>query len=154
MTQISMWTGLDFANLRAEMPPDELVPTNEYQLQWPQWGMYYESKGQRGEAPTLPGVKELVRLGEAWRAAATPEAERKVWERILTIHAEQVYTIGIVGGVLQPVVVNDRLRNVPRHGVYAYNPGAHFGLYRMDTFWFDRPPPPPPGPRPARHDQK
>jgi peptide/nickel transport system substrate-binding protein len=124
------------------------------QLQWPQWGMYYESKGQRGEKPALPEVQELVRLGEAWRSADTPEAQRKVWERILEIHAEQVYTIGIVGGIPQPVVVNDRLRNVPRDGIYAYDPGAHFGLYRMDTFWFDDPkPPPPPGPNPARHDQ-
>lgn len=154
MTQIAMWSGLDYANLRASMPPDELVPHSEVQLQWPQWGMYYQSKGRRGEPPTLPGVKELVRLGEAWRVADTHEAQRKVWEEILTIHADRIYTIGIVGGVLQPVVVNDRLRNVPKDGVYAYDPGAHFGLYRMDTFWFDRPAPATPGPRPASGDAK
>ncbi len=154
MTQVSMWTGLDYGNLRAELPQSELVPNNEYQLQWPQWGMFYESKGQRGEKPTLPKVMELVRLGHDWQQAETREAQRAAWERILQIYADQVFTIGIVGGVLQPVVVNNRLRNVPKDGIYAYNPGAHFGLYRMDTFWFDRPPPPPPGPRPARHDQK
>lgn len=151
MTQIAMWTGLDYANLRASMPPDEFVPHSEIQLQWPQWGLYYESKGQRGKPPALPKVKELVKLAGAWRAASTPEAQRKVWEEILTIHADQVYTIGIVGGVLQPVVTSKYLRNVPVNGVYAYNPGAHFGLYRMDTFWLDRPGPPKPGGPPKPH---
>jgi peptide/nickel transport system substrate-binding protein len=33
-------------------------------------------------------------------------------------------------------VVTNRLRNIPRKGVYNWNPGAHFGIYRPDTFWF------------------
>jgi peptide/nickel transport system substrate-binding protein len=30
------------------------------------------------------------------------------------------------------------LKNVPKEGVYAYDPGAYFGIYKPDTFWFDR----------------
>ncbi len=64
-------------------------------------------------------------------------AEReRIWRRILEIHAEQVFTIGIVNSTLQPVVVNNRLRNVPAEGIYAWNPGAYFGIYKPDTFWF------------------
>jgi peptide/nickel transport system substrate-binding protein len=33
--------------------------------------------------------------------------------------------------------VNRRLHNVPEHGIYNFDPGAFFGLYRPDTFWFD-----------------
>jgi peptide/nickel transport system substrate-binding protein len=41
-----------------------------------------------------------------------------------------------VRGVMQPVVVSNRLKNVPEKGVYNWNPGAHFGVYKPDTFWF------------------
>ena len=56
---------------------------------------------------------------------------------MLSIWADQVFTIGIVQGVDQLVVVSDRLRNVPLRGVYNFDPGAYFGMYRPDTFWFD-----------------
>jgi peptide/nickel transport system substrate-binding protein len=56
---------------------------------------------------------------------------------MLEIHSQQLFTIGIVSGVPQPVVVGNRLRNVPTEGVYAWDPGAHLGIYRPDTFWFD-----------------
>ena len=29
------------------------------------------------------------------------------------------------------------LRNVPVEGVYNWDPGAHFGIYQPDTFWWD-----------------
>ena len=56
---------------------------------------------------------------------------------MLEIRADNVFTIGIVSGVPQPVVVDDRLRNVPEKGIYNWDPGAHFGIYRPDTFWFE-----------------
>jgi peptide/nickel transport system substrate-binding protein len=41
-----------------------------------------------------------------------------------------------VSGVPQPVVVSKRLRNVPKESIYSWDPGAHFGVYRPDCFWF------------------
>ncbi len=58
---------------------------------------------------------------------------------MLKIHADEMFTIGIVAGVMQPIVVANRLRNVPREGVYNWDPGAQFGIYRPDTFWFGEP---------------
>ena len=55
---------------------------------------------------------------------------------MLDIHADQVYTIGVVAAIPQPVVVNARLRNVPERGVYNWEPGAHLGIHRLDTVWF------------------
>ena len=56
---------------------------------------------------------------------------------MLDIHSEEVFSIGIVSGVLHPVVVNNHLHNVPVQGIYHFDPGAYFGVYRPDTFWFD-----------------
>ena len=32
---------------------------------------------------------------------------------------------------------HQKLRNIPEEGMYTWNPGAHFGIYGPDTFWFD-----------------
>jgi peptide/nickel transport system substrate-binding protein len=32
-----------------------------------------------------------------------------------------------------------RLRNIPERGIYNWDPGAFFGLYRPDMFWFADP---------------
>ena len=30
-----------------------------------------------------------------------------------------------------------KLRNVPEEGIYNWDPGALFGIYKPDGFWFD-----------------
>ena len=57
---------------------------------------------------------------------------------MLGLYADQVFSIGIAGEMLQPVVVNRRLRNVPAKGLYAWQPTAFFGVYRPDTFFFEK----------------
>ena len=56
---------------------------------------------------------------------------------MVQIQADQVTSIGTVQGVLQPIVVKTRLHNVPDKAVFSWDPGAHFGVYRPDTFWVD-----------------
>jgi peptide/nickel transport system substrate-binding protein len=36
------------------------------------------------------------------------------------------------------VVVSAKLRNIPSDGVYNWDPGAHFSIYKPDGFWFDQ----------------
>jgi peptide/nickel transport system substrate-binding protein len=40
--------------------------------------------------------------------------------------------------VPQPIAVANALRNVPTEGIYNWDPGAQFGIYRPERFWFDR----------------
>jgi peptide/nickel transport system substrate-binding protein len=138
-TLMTMWSGLENGIPSADMSPHEFAPTSQQQLQWPKWGQYYETSGQAGEPPDLEGAKELLELYNAWRLAPTTAMRREIWDQILEIWSQQVYTIGIVAGVPQPVVANERLRNLPEEGIYNWEPGAHFGLYRPDTFWLSDP---------------
>jgi peptide/nickel transport system substrate-binding protein len=55
---------------------------------------------------------------------------------MLAIRADRVFTIGTVNGVPQPVVTTTALRNVPEKGIYNWDPGAYFGIYKPDSFWF------------------
>ena len=136
-TVMSVWTGITNGVPTARMSPEEFVPSNQHQLQWPKWGQFVETNGRSGEPADLEVAKELIRLNEAWRRASEPVEQQRIWHRILEIHADQIFTIGIVNGTLQPVVVNNRLRNVPEEGIYNWDPGSYFGMYKPDTFWFE-----------------
>lgn len=134
---MSIWSGMENGIPNADSSPAELAPTSKYQYQWPQWGAYYESRGQSGEPPELPAARELVELNNRWARAESYEQRLDIWHRMLEIHRENMFTIGIVNHVPHPVVVNNHLRNVPQKGFYDFSPGAYFGLYKPDTFWFD-----------------
>jgi len=138
-TLVSVWGGLENGLPTADMTPEALAPTNQIQLQWPKWGQFFETGGKVGEPVDLPEAKELLALNEEWLVAADKNARAEIWHKMLEILADQVFSIGLVAAVPQPVVVNKALRNVPQKGVYNWEPGAHFGIYRPDTFWFEAP---------------
>ena len=135
-TLMSIWFGLENGLATADMSPEELAPTSQLQLQWPKWGQYFETKGKSGEPPDMASAVELARLNEEWLGAASTRDREQVWQRMLQIHRDMLFSIGIVSGVLQPVVAKRNLMNVPGKAVYNWDPGAHFGVYRPDTFWF------------------
>ncbi|UEM20982.1 ABC transporter substrate-binding protein [Skermanella mucosa] len=138
-TLMAIGKGVDNGIPTADMAPAEFVPMDQNQYQWPKWGQFYQTGGTAGEKPDLPAAVELMDLMGQWRTAPDTSARAEVWHRILGIHADQVFTIGLVNGTLQPVVVRSTLRNVPDEGIFNWDPGAHFGIYRPDTFWFAKP---------------
>lgn len=135
-TLMSVWTGLENGIPTPDMSPDALAPTSQQQLEWPKFGQYFETSGKTGEKPDIPKVIELAKLRSAWRGAKTREERAEIWHHMLDIHAEEQFTIGVVSGVPQPVIVRNTLRNVPEKGTYNWDPGAFFGIYHPDTFWF------------------
>ena len=132
---MSVWSGVDNGLPTPETSPDEFVPVAQDQLQWPKWGQYYQTKGGAGEAPDMPSGQRLMELRQEWQSADNTDARRAAWAEILDIHRNEVFSIGVVCGVMQPVVVNNRLRNVPVEGIYSWAPSAYFGVYQPDTFW-------------------
>ncbi len=135
-TLMTIWFGLENGIPSADMSPWEFAPTTQQQYQWPKWGQYYETEGKVGEAPGQPEAKRLLELYDAWRVSGTTPERRKIWQEMLEIWSQQVYSIGLIGAIPQPVVANHRLRNVPKKAIFNWDPGAQFGIYRPDTFWF------------------
>ncbi len=138
-TLMSIWFGLENGVASDTSSPEELAPTRDGQLHWPKWGIHFQTSGKGGEPIDLPKAKRLLELNNAWGKSTTAAERKSIWKEMLEIHADQMFTIGLISGVLQPVVVNNQLRNVPERGVYNWDPGAHFGLYRPDTFWYEKP---------------
>ena len=135
-TAMSIWSGVENGLITADSSPAEFVPTSQQSLQWPKWGQYHETNGKAGEKPTGEHVIHLLELYQRWKNTAAQKEKSKIWQKILEIHSDQIYSIGLVAAVLQPVVVSSQLKNVPLSAIYNWNPGAHFGIYKPDTFWF------------------
>ncbi|MBL4692058.1 MAG: ABC transporter substrate-binding protein [Magnetovibrio sp.] len=138
-TLMSVWSGIENALPNAALSPAEFAPTSQQQLQWPSWGLNFETNMRMGEEPDIPAAKELLVLNQAWNETRDLKQQQKIWQRMLDIQTEQMFTIGLVAGVSQLVVVNNRLHNVPNKAVYSWKPGALFGVHRPDTFWFSAP---------------
>lgn len=137
-TIMAISSGVENGLATPDQSPAEFAPTSQQQYQWPKWGQYYETRGGAGEAVDMELPQRLLGLLGDWRHADTTEARTAIWKEMLGIYADQQYSVGIVRGVLQPVVVSNKLKNVPPDGIYNWDPGAHFGLYRPDCFWFTK----------------
>ena len=140
-TVMSISSGLENGVPSADMDPKGLAPTSQVQYQWPKWGQKYETIGRMGQSIDMPQPKRLMNLHKKWLAASSSDKREKIWHEMLKINADQIFTIGLISGVLQPVVVRNTLRNVPEEGIYNWDPGAHFGIYEPDCFWFSDAPP-------------
>lgn len=133
---MSVWNGYDNGIPSANMPPDERVPLSTDYLVGPAWGAYAMSGGTSGEKPDFAPAVRLMELYDIWLSTADEEKRAEAWTEILEVHAEEILSIGTVEGVIQPVVVRNTLQNVPEVAIYGWDPGANFGLYHMDTFFF------------------
>lgn len=135
-TMASVWFGWDNGLPTPNTSPDRLAPRHQDFLAWPMWGQYFQTGGSAGEPPDMEPARKLMNLSQAWEQATTLDEKQAIWQDMLKIHADNVYAIGVVAKAPQPVVVSDRLRNVPEAGLWAWDPGAHFGVHRMDEFFF------------------
>ncbi|RED51336.1 ABC transporter substrate-binding protein [Aestuariispira insulae] len=136
-TLMTISSGWENGLATADMAPRDLAPVTQDHYQWPKWGQYIETGGKSGQEVDLPAGEELLRLYRRWFQADQRAERVAIWERMLDIQTDNVFTIGIVAGILQPVVVRDGLINVPEEGMWNWDPGAHFGVYDTDLFWFE-----------------
>jgi peptide/nickel transport system substrate-binding protein len=136
VTMAAVWFGWDNGLPQTFTPPEYLAPMHQEFFAWPKWGQYMQTHGSAGEPIDMPEAQRLLDLWHAWEVTLDNDERGKIWNEMLGIHADQQYGIGILAEAPQPVVVADTLRNVPEVGKWAWEPGAHFGIHRMDEFFF------------------
>ena len=135
---MTAYAGLTTAVPTVDTSPKEFAPTMQGGLQWSRWGMFVESKGKQGEKCDMAEACKLLDYLSEWEHSTDPATRRKAWDNILETNADQVFSIGTVNGILQPIVVGPKVRNVPKEGYYAWDPGGYIGLYKPDTFWLSQ----------------
>lgn len=131
-----VWYGWNNGLPTPDAPPNDLAPVDQTNFSWPMWGQHWQTRGAAGEPPQTAPARRLLELYVRWLHAADDAARAACWREMLAIHADQVFAIGLVNAAPQPLVASNRLRNVPASGIYAWEPGAHLGVHRMDEFWF------------------
>ena len=136
-TMASVWFGWDNGIPQSYTSPAYLAPTDQVFLSWPKWGQFYQTHGTVGEAPDMEPAQRLMALLDQWNSATDATMRAEAWREMLQIHADNVYAIGLIAAAPQPIVVSNRLRNVPKAAIWAWDPGAHFGVHRMDEFFFE-----------------
>jgi peptide/nickel transport system substrate-binding protein len=132
---MTAYAGLTTAVPNVDTSPREFAPTQQGGLQWSRWGMYVQSNGAQGEKCDMPEASQLLDLVSVWEKSIDPAVRRDAWGKILEINADQQFSIGTVNGIMQPIVVSPKMRNVPKKGYFAWDPGGFIGLYKPDTFW-------------------
>ena len=137
VSMAAIWFGWDNGLPTAATSPKYLAPTNQEFFAWPKWGQHYATAGSAGEPPDIEAAKKLMQLADDWSHTTVPAERKAIWRAMLDIHADQQFAIGILSEAPQPVVISKRLRNVPEKAIWAYDPGAHFGVHRVDEFYFD-----------------
>ncbi len=136
-TMAAIWFGWDNGLPQPYTSPAYLAPRQQEFFAWPKWGQHYQMHGKAGYEVDMPEPEKLLRLSLDWDHASDVITRSKIWTEMLKIHADQQYGIGVLSEAPQPVVVSNHLKNVPKEAVWAWDPGAHFGVYRMDEFYFD-----------------
>ncbi len=136
-TLMTIGSGAENGIPNAAMSPAEWAPTDQTHWQWSRWGNFVETEGQAGEAIDMEWPKRLLALYQRWLVSTDSAEQAAIWREMMTIHATELPTIGLVSSVPQPVLVSNRLRNVPARAMYNWDPGAHFGIHRPDLFWFE-----------------
>ncbi len=134
-TVLSLWHGVDNGLAGPDTEPDAFAPTNRGQYQWPRFGQFVETSGRTGDPIDMPDVQELATLYKAWQKSETRAEREAIWRKMLRLHADQVYSIGVVNSTLQPIIASRRLRNLPDSAWYSFEPGAFLGMHRPDAFW-------------------
>ncbi|PSL18746.1 ABC transporter substrate-binding protein [Shimia abyssi] len=135
-TMGAVWFGWDNGLPQSYTSPAYMAPREQSFFAWPKWGQYHQTGGDAGEPPDVLAAVRLDELADKWNHAYTAVERGLIWQEMVDIHADQVFAIGLLNGAPQPVVVSNRLKNVPEKAIWAWSPGAHFGMHRPDEFFF------------------
>ena len=87
---------------------------------WNEWTRWFLTDGEKGEEPP-PVIKELYNW---WIEMSTTLDEQKrieLGKKILRSQAENLWTIGTVGVAPHPLVVSNKLHNVPKTGYWGWD---------------------------------
>jgi peptide/nickel transport system substrate-binding protein len=104
------------------------TPIPRVNLSYPQVSKWHLTDGEEGDVPTA-WQRRLAELWDLSSVEADQAKRREYIMEIVRINAEQVTKIGTVHLIPKPVIVSNRLGNVPEqrnayaaHGIYWVNP--------------------------------
>jgi peptide/nickel transport system substrate-binding protein len=100
------------------------------------WEQWYNTQGKRGERPP-EDVLKLYDIYEKMQETTSEKERIRLGRMILDAVARNLYVIGVVTDVPVPLVVSNRLRNVPEKGVIGWDTFG-ISLYHPEQFFIEK----------------
>ena len=122
LMDMTIWHADRNADILFPIEPYWYVPVNGgwEQSQWSSWRRWYFTDGTRGEEPPKQ-IKQLLGWWENLRRATDEKVRIEMGKKILRSQAENVWALGVIGLGPHPIIVSDRLRNVPHQGYWGWD---------------------------------
>lgn len=122
LMQMTVWHADRTSDILFPVQPFWFVPmhTGWEEAHWNLWVTWFFSKGERGEKPP----QEIIELRQWWdEMVVTPDKSRRIelGKKILRSNAENLWSIGTIGLAPQPLVISNRLKNVPPRGYWGWD---------------------------------
>ncbi len=130
-TQINVW---EMGFMMYPSNPVFLIPSSSGSDFGPDLGVWYNTGGAEGQEPPEP-IKEALRAYD--QIKQTPETEKKneLFHRILELQAENIWVLGMVGGLKETLIVKNHLRNVPDVSIFDSLVGRYIGLTAAEQYF-------------------
>ena len=95
------------------------APVYGIQTWAPLWARYFNSGGAKGEQPP-PHVVELYEAWSQMRRTTNDARRIELGKKLIRSQAQNLWGIGTVGRLVRPIIVSNRMRNVPAEGLWGY----------------------------------
>jgi len=135
--EFGMWYADKASDIVFPNQPMWFVP---FELGWErpwcvEWARWYQTAGKEGMVPP-DAIKTLIKTWETVLSTIDEKERVRLGKEILKAQAENLWTIGTVGHLFEPVIVGDNLKNFPKEGYtgYDYLTGSH---YRVEQVYFE-----------------
>ncbi len=143
---ITAWHADTTQELRIYMPrlsKFEMGRYLRYAVKWGQWYTYQNwlAFGEKGPEPGNKGeeppqfVKEHLATLDSWYKAQTDEEYQSIATKLFDFHAEQLWLIGTVARSLRPIIVTNKLQNMPVSLPFA-DDNSFWRLARAEQWYF------------------
>ena len=122
LMDMTIWHADRNADILFPIEPYWYVPVNGgwEQSQWSSWRRWYFTDGTRGSEPPKQ-IKQLLGWWENLRRATDEKERIEMGKKILRSQAENLWALGVIGLGPHPIIVSDRLRNVPHQGYWGWD---------------------------------
>lgn len=116
------------------MTNPKLIPARQrYAAFGPLWAQYFESNGAAGEAPP-PEMQAAIDAWQSARRTGSDEDRAAACRAVVKAHIDNLWSIGTVGAFPQPVIISNKLHNVPETGLMTWDWG-YLARYQPEQFY-------------------
>ena len=130
-TQINVW---EMGFMMYPSNPVFLIPSAPGSDFGPDLGTWYASGGAEGQEPPEP-IKEALRVYDQIKQTPDTETKNELFHRILELQAENIWVLGMVGGLNETLIVKNHMRNVPDMSIFDSLVGRYIGLTAAEQYF-------------------